>query len=124
MSSQVWTSHAQWKLKQYGLSKQRISRIIRHPRRTEEAILEGMVAAMQPTSEKMTPQGPQWKEEIWVMYQVKAGDGHRRIPGFALKGRPRGKHLRIISCWRYPGESPKRNPIPADILRELAGLAH
>ena len=25
----------------------------------------------------------------------------------------------IISAWRYPGVSPKKNPIPNEILREL-----
>ena len=28
--------------------------------------------------------------------------------------------LKIISAWRYPGVSPERDPIPADILREIA----
>ena len=29
------------------------------------------------------------------------------------------KQLTIISAWRYPGVSPKKNPIPEDILREI-----
>ena len=27
--------------------------------------------------------------------------------------------IKIISAWRYPGVSPKNNPIPDDILREI-----
>lgn len=121
MASIVWTAHAEWKMKQYGLSKQRVNRVIRHPRRTEEAILEGMIAAMQPSTEKMTPRGAKWKEEIWVMYALKNSrpKNTSRVHGLRVG---KSKELRIISCWRYPGESPERDPIPADILRELASL--
>lgn len=31
----------------------------------------------------------------------------------------RNQQIRIISAWRYPGMSSKRNPIPEEILREL-----
>jgi len=34
----------------------------------------------------------------------------------------KGKVLRIISAWKYPGESPERDPIPVDILEELRDL--
>ena len=30
--------------------------------------------------------------------------------------------LKIISAWRYPGVSPKKNPIPGDILAEIGSL--
>jgi hypothetical protein len=29
------------------------------------------------------------------------------------------KKITIISAWRYPGVSPKKNPIPNEILREI-----
>jgi len=29
------------------------------------------------------------------------------------------QQIRVISAWIYPGISPKNNPIPEDILREL-----
>ena len=28
------------------------------------------------------------------------------------------KQVKIITAWRYPGLSPKRNPVPANILEE------
>ncbi|KKP57544.1 MAG: hypothetical protein UR51_C0015G0013 [Candidatus Moranbacteria bacterium GW2011_GWF1_34_10] len=33
-----------------------------------------------------------------------------------------GEQLKIISVWRYPGVSPKNNPIPQEILDELDDL--
>ncbi len=33
------------------------------------------------------------------------------------------KKLVIISAWRYPGVSPKNNPIPEEIFRELEEVA-
>jgi hypothetical protein len=30
--------------------------------------------------------------------------------------------LKIISAWRYPGVSPKKNPIPEDILAEIGDI--
>jgi hypothetical protein len=29
------------------------------------------------------------------------------------------RKIRIISAWRYPGVSPKNNPVPKDILEEI-----
>jgi len=30
--------------------------------------------------------------------------------------------INIISAWRYPGVSPKRNPIPEEILNEIRSI--
>ncbi|HBR79614.1 MAG TPA: hypothetical protein DEA46_04270, partial [Candidatus Moranbacteria bacterium] len=30
--------------------------------------------------------------------------------------------LKIISVWRYPGVSPKNNPIPSEILEEVGEM--
>jgi len=49
----------------------------------------------------MQPAGTKRYQEIWVMYALK------------------GKRLRIITTWRYPGKSPEREPIPEDIIEEL-----
>lgn len=113
----IFTLHAQYKMKQYGLSEQRVRSVIRNPRRREEGIVPKTVAVMQPVSPKKidnklvriaTPRSQSvaskeiWKQEIWVMFQNSAK-----------------QQLRIISAWRYPGMSPKRNPIPEEILREL-----
>ena len=81
----------------YGLSADRVKRVIRTPGRVEEGIAPDTIAVMQPSANKKNP------SEIWVMYQKK---GAKKI---------------VISAWRYPGVSPVGNqiPIPADILAEL-----
>ncbi len=97
----LWTKHSQYKMRYYGLSPQRIKRIIRHPARTEEAIIPEMIAAMQPSSGKKY-------SEIWTIYQL-----------IKSKLKNQNSKFRIITAWRYPGESPARNPIPKEILEEI-----
>ncbi|MDP3957759.1 MAG: hypothetical protein Q8Q10_04635 [bacterium] len=125
-----FTLHAQYKMKQYGLSEQRVRSVIRNPKRREEGIVPKTVAVMQPVSPKKVNGKETWKQEIWVMFVVKnsrpttynqrqkeknslsALTTKYQIPNTA-------NQIRIISAWRYPGVSPKRNPIPEEILREL-----
>ena len=95
----LWTKHSQYKMKRYGLSPQRIKRIIRHPARTEEAIVPEMIASMQPA-------GGKHYSEIWTIYK------------FSQKS----KNINIITAWRYPGKSPARNPIPQEILEEIKSI--
>ena len=92
-----FTAHAQYKMRQYGLSEQKVRGVIRNPRRRETGIAPQTIAVMQPVS----PKKEIWKQEIWVMYQIRRGA------------------IKVISAWRYPGVSPKRHPIPDEILREL-----
>ena len=85
------------KMRQYGLSKTRVLRVLSQPKRVEKGIVPKTIAVMQPASRK--------KEfgEIWLMYQDK-------------------KSIRtIITAWRYPGKSPvgETIPIPEDIKRFL-----
>jgi hypothetical protein len=114
----IWTKHSERKLKEYQLSKSRILRIIKNPYRIEEGIAPNTIALMQPTkikksakslysprrsafSPRESASNKTWKQEIWTMIQ-KSKDG-----------------IKIISAWRYPGKSPKQNPIPNYILEEL-----
>lgn len=92
-----WTQHVVRKMVFYGLSPDRIKRVIRNPKRAEEGVAENTVAVMQPGTNKKKP------SEIWAMYQQ------------------RGKKKVVITAWRYPGISPVRDqiPIPHDILEEL-----
>lgn len=79
-----------------------------------------------------------WNQEIWVMYQLRDGRANFKkqdantkqneiIKNIENLGEEKAKKLRklmpkkliIISAWRYPGVSPKSNPIPEDILREI-----
>jgi hypothetical protein len=128
----IWTKHSEKKLKEYQLSKSRILRIIKNPYRIEEGIAPNTIALMRPTkiknstkslysprrsafspresasslhkstfSPRQSASNKTWKQEIWTMIQ-KSKDG-----------------IKIISAWRYPGKSPKQNPIPNYILEEL-----
>jgi hypothetical protein len=119
-SGYLFTLHAQHKMQQYGLSEQRVRSVIRSPKRREEGIVPRTVAVMQPVSLKKIDGKEVWKQEIWVMFQQqKRGSGQASMLSSALPQRLQLPRLNIISTWRYPGVSPKRNPIPDEILREL-----
>jgi len=79
-----------------------------------------------------------WNQEIWVMYQLCGSKVNPKkqetnskqeeaIKNIKSLGKEKAKKLTklmpkklvIISAWRYPGVSPKNNPIPEEILREL-----
>lgn len=93
----MWTNHVVRKMAFYGLSAERVKRVLRSPKRSEDGVAENTVAVMQQTGTKKKP------TEVWVMYQKK---NTKKV---------------IISAWRYPGISPvgKKIPIPVDILDEL-----
>lgn len=97
----IWTKHSEKKIKYYHLSKSRILRIIKNPYRIEEGIAPKTIALMRPTKIKKLNNRNFWKEEIWTMIQ-KSDNG-----------------IKIISAWRYPGQSPQSNPIPDEIIEEL-----
>lgn len=100
-----WTKHVLEKMRYYGLSAQKVLGIINRPLRKEEGIVKNTIAVMQPSSLKIKDGKKVWKQEIWAMYQKKA--------------KAKEKQIKIISAWRYPGVSPKKNPIPEEILQEL-----
>ena len=101
LTAYIWTHHAHDKMRHYRLSESRIKRIIRYPNRTEEGVIEDGIACMQPA-------GGKTYSEIWVMY--------------VLSGTNIARQIKIITCWRYPGKSPSRDPIPAEVLREIQQL--
>ena len=96
-----WTNHIKGKIKQYGLSQQRIRRVLKSPNRKEVGIAPNTVAVMQATGSKKYP------TEIWVMFQ-------------SINSKNKNS-INMISAWRYPGISPKgRFPeIPEDAILEL-----
>ena len=98
------------KMKYYGLSEQRIKGVIRRPKRIEEGIVENTIAVMKPAGSRKNP------TEIWVMYQLKKKKSE--IGGKKIEN----KKIKIISAWRYPGTSPKNNPIPEEILEEIKNI--
>ena len=116
-----FTRHARYKMQQYGLSEQRVRSVIRNPRRTEVGIVPKTAALMQPVSVKTVAGKPVWKQEIWVMMiKSKIKNQKSKIPHSKfLIPNSANPQIRIISAWRYPGVSPKRHPIPEEILREI-----
>ncbi len=109
-----WTSHAERKMRQYGLSKSKVFTVIRKPERKEKGIAPKTTAVMQSnkpflkTSVPTSPEASSWRSkkapgEIWVMY----------VDAPSLR--------KIISAWRYPGVSKPGEaiPIPEDIRQEL-----
>ena len=135
-SKYEWTEHSKYKMKQYGLSAQRVLRVIRSPKRIEEGIVEKTVAVMQPSSMKTDKEGKRtWGQEIWVMYQLRGSEvsskfqvtSDKKNTKLKVKSSDKAKDLiklttkklRIISAWRFPGVSDENNPIPEDIMREI-----
>lgn len=123
-SKYYWTKHAAYKMKFYGLSEQRIRSVIRNPMRKEEGIVKNTIAVMQPLSMKTVAKKPVWKQEIWAMYQgnVKNQKLNSKKKTELKNIFGKQKQIKIISAWRYPGVSPKNNPIPQDIINELSNI--
>lgn len=134
MDKYDWTNHSLMKMKYYGLSQQRVKRVIKSPERIEEGIVEKTIACMQTAGSKKHPY------EIWTMYQlckskaiskpqfpiskqIQNSNYQNSKIGFANKlMKLKAKKLKIISAWRYPGKSPKNNPIPEEIINEIKNL--
>jgi len=126
----VWTEHSEIKMRQYGLSKQKLSGILARPERREKGIAPGTTAVMR-TNKKFgnktvsmfgdktkSPPSSRWTSarrvcapgEIWIMYKD------------VRKASKYGENIRkIISAWRYPGitKPGEAIPIPDDIRKEL-----
>lgn len=110
-----WTNHVGRKMMFYGLSADRIKRVMRSPKRSEKGVAEGTIAVMCPVGTPASgglQKNKPWKSEIWVMYQAPSKRG-------------KGRKI-IITAWRYPGVSRVRDeiPIPADILEELKSIKY
>jgi len=71
-----------------------------------------------------------WSQEIWVLYQIKnikfQNPNSKQIPNIKNPKLKKiqdainsNKKITIISAWRYPGVSPEKDPIPAEIWREI-----
>jgi hypothetical protein len=82
-------------MRQYGLSEARVKRILHSPKRIEEGIAPDTLAMMQKAGSIKHP------HELWVMVVDEK------------------QERRVISAWRYPGETKPGTPLPAEILREM-----
>lgn|SRR3989344_3145060 len=90
----AWTAHSRAKMRYYGLSEARVKRIIHSPKRIEEGIAPKTVAMMQSAGSAKHPY------ELWVMIQDV------------------GQKRKIISAWRYPGETKPRSEVTIKILKD------
>jgi len=121
-----WTRHSIGKMMQYGLSVQRITRVINGYKRIELGVAKNTIAVMQPISTRRDEQGKlKWKQEIWVMYQKRKKNEKSKIinkEGKIESILNKKNQLKIISAWKFPGVSPKNNPIPQKILDELENV--
>src|SRR3989344_2489349 len=83
-----WTNHVAQKMIYYGLSADRVKRVMRSPHRSEKGIAPDTIAVMSPSGRPASG-GPgkerPWKEEIWVMYAVKAPPPKLKNENWKLK---------------------------------------
>jgi len=123
-----WTQHVVGKMHHYGLSEQKVLGVLRRPKRIETGIAPDTVAVMQPTgSIKYDGKKEVWKQELWVMYQIKCKMQKSKVKMTmqneklrALQNKINSKNqITIISAWRFPGVSSEKDPIPAEIWREI-----
>ena len=118
-----WTKHAQAKMRFYGLSEQRVRRVLNSPKRTEEGIAPNTVAMMQPASIKTKDGKQTWSQEIWVMVQkIQKSKCKNQNDNVKIKNVGNLKttaKIKIISAWRYPGLTKPGEPLPEEILREM-----
>ena len=113
-----WTEHSKIKMKQYGLSKQKLLAILSMPERKEKGIAPGTLAVMKTNKvffkAKQISLAKAWQRpkkapgEIWLMYKD-------------VNSLQMGQVRKIISAWRYPGISKpgEEIPIPESIRHEL-----
>jgi hypothetical protein len=115
-----WTEHSKIKMRQYGLSKQKLLGILARPERKEQGIAPGTTAVMKTNKTffkaKQITLKNAWQKprkapgEIWIMYK-----DIKNSAKYSEQVR------RIISAWRYPGISKPGEaiPIPEDIKKDL-----
>lgn len=130
-----WTERAKMKMRLYGLSGQRVTRVIRRPLRTEEGVGGvGTIAVMQPQTMRRGDDGEKtWSSEIWVMYEIVTKkeentegkkDPHKlssdAMTDFLARMTQNTKQIRIISAWRYPGKTVPGESLPDEIADEIA----
>ena len=105
----VWTNHAKFKMRFYGLSEARVRRVLNSPLRIEDGIADETVAMLQRAGSKKHPY------EIWVMIQKLKIENSKLKIG-------RDNHVKVISAWRYPGITKPGGSLPPEIIRELCDV--
>ena len=88
-----WTAHGKDKMRFYGISEQRVRRILHSPKRIEEGIAPQTIAVMQESGSKKKP------FELWVMVEETSSQ------------------RKIISVWRYPGITKPKSEIALNFFK-------
>lgn len=96
-----WTLHAKAKMRFYGISEQRVKRILHTPKRVEEGIAPDTIAVMQSAGSSKHP------HELWVMLSK---SGKSQNSNYKIGT------MRIISAWRYPGQTKPGSEISLKML--------
>lgn len=91
----LWTAHSKAKMRFYGLSERRAKKVIRAPERIESGVAPDTIALMLSVKTSKRPY------EIWVMVQETKTD------------------CKVVSVWRYPGQTKPGGSLPDDIISEL-----
>jgi len=105
--SVYWTSHSKMKMREHGISKTKIRKVVSSPNRKEKGVAPDTVAVMKKASDlEKKKTGRKGIGEIWVMYQD-------------INDKQKGQKRKIIAAWRYPGKTPvgEEIPIPDDIKK-------
>jgi hypothetical protein len=108
-----WTEHSKIKMRQYGLSKQKLLNILYKPERKEQGIVPGTTAVMK-TNKILFKEKKVTIKNAWAK--------PKRAPGEVwLMFKDTKDFRKIISAWRFPGISKpgEEIPIPEDIKQEL-----
>jgi len=94
-----WTEHSKIKMRQYGLSKNKLINLVYKPERKEAGIVPNTTAVMKTNKT--------YSVEKKVAF-AKASASRRKVPGeiWVMYQDIKNKNIRkIISAWRYPGVS-------------------
>ena len=115
-----WTEHSKIKMKQYGLSKQKLLAILYKPERKEQGIVPGTTAVMK-TNKKFGNKIILPKENQKSFFTKNKAWGKKASGEIWLMYKDTKEFRKIISAWRYPGISKpgEEIPIPNDIRQEL-----
>lgn len=123
-----WTEHSKIKMKQYGLSKQKLLGILYRSERKEQGIVPGTTAVMKTNKKYTSKTVSLFKDKEQGLhphtrsFSRNFGVGARKAPGeIWLMYKDTKDFRKIISAWRYPGISKpgEEIPIPEDIRQEI-----